>query len=115
MKLWSTSKHPRWGGRRAVAGLMLGLWLGTFALMVSPELHQFLHPDAQSANHNCLITQIQQQPLLAGFAAFTVPAAALVAVAVAWSPEIRFLPTYDYRLPPSRAPPFFFSSPTVVG
>jgi hypothetical protein len=115
MKLWSPSKHPRWGGRLAVAGLMLSLWLGTFALMVSPELHQLFHPDAQGAEHNCLVTQIQHPPLLAGFAAITVPAAALVAVALAWSPEIQFLPAYDYRLSPSRAPPFCFSSPTVVG
>src|ERR1019366_8782872 len=72
MKFWSTSKHPRWGGRLAVAALMLLLWLGTFALMVSPELHRLLHQDSQGLNHNCLITQIQQHPLLAGL---TIPPA----------------------------------------
>ena len=115
VKFWSTSKHPRWGGRLAVAGLMLVLWLGTFALTVSPELHHFLHPDAQRPDHNCLITQIQQHPLLAGFATITAPAPVPVAVEMVWRAEVQFVPACDYRLSPSRAPPFLFSSPTVVG
>jgi|ERR1035441_3392396 hypothetical protein len=115
MKFWSTSKHPRWGGRVAVAGLMLLLWVGTFALMVSPELHHLLHQDSQGLNHNCLITQIQQHPLLAGFTITTAPTLGPVSVATVWRAEVQFLPTVDYRLSPSRAPPFFFSSPTVVG
>jgi hypothetical protein len=115
VKFWSTSRHPRWGGRLAVAGLMLLLWLGTFALTVSPELHHLLHQDSQGPNHNCLITQIQQHPLLAGFAAITAPVPAPVAVAAACPAEVHFLPARDYRLSLSRAPPSLFSSPTVVG
>jgi hypothetical protein len=115
MKLWDTSRHPRWGGRLAVAALMLLLWVGTFALTVSPELHQLLHPDAQAPNHNCLITQIQQHPLLAGLAAITAPVPAPVEVPAVCRAEVQFHPACDYRLSPSRAPPFLFSSPTVVG
>jgi len=115
VKFWSTSQHPKWGGRLAVAGLMLLLWVGTFALTVSPELHRLLHQDSQGPNHNCLITQIQQHPLLAGFAAITAPAPAPTAVAGVWRAEVQFLPASDRRLTPSRAPPFSFSSSTVVG
>jgi hypothetical protein len=115
VKFWSTLKHPRAGGRLAVAGVMLALWLGTFALTVSPELHHLLHPDAQGPNHNCLITQIQQHPFLAGSVSITAPAPASVVVTVVWRAEVQFVPACDYRLSPSRAPPFLFSSPTVVG
>jgi hypothetical protein len=115
MKFWGASKHPRWGGRVAVAGLMLLLWGATFALSVSPELHHLLHRDSQGAEHHCLITQIQQHPLLAGFAIITAPTPAPVAVAAVCLAEVQFLPASDYRLSPSRAPPFQFSSPTVVG
>lgn len=115
VKFWSISEHPRAGGRLAVVGLMLLLWVGTFALTVSPELHHLLHPDSQSPNHNCLITQLQQHPLLAGFATITAPVPAPVEVSTACTAEVQFLPAYDYRLSPSRAPPFLFSSPTVVG
>jgi hypothetical protein len=115
MKLWNTSRHPRWGGRFAVAALMLLLWVGTFALTVSPELHHLLHPDSQAPNHNCLITQIQQHPVLAGFATITAPVPAPAEVPATGSAEVQFLPASDHRLSPSRAPPFLFSSPTVVG
>jgi hypothetical protein len=112
---WSISKHPRWGGRLAAAGLMLSLWVGTFALMVSPELHRLLHQDSQGPNHNCLITQIQHHPLLGGFAIITAPTPAPVTVVAVWRAEVQFLPAVDYWLSPSRAPPILFSSPTVVG
>jgi hypothetical protein len=115
VKFWSTSQHPKWGGRLAVAGLMLLLWLGTFALTVSPALHHLLHPDSQGPNHNCLITQIQQHPLLTGVAAIAAPAPVLVTAAAVCRAEVQFLPASDHRLSPSRAPPFLFSSPTVVG
>lgn len=107
--------HPRAQGRVAVAGLMLLLWAGTFALTMSPELHHLLHADSQAPNHNCLITQIQHQPLLAGIAAITAPAPTPVEVPADCLAETQFLPTCDYRLSPSRAPPFLFSLPTVVG
>ena len=115
MKFWSTSQHPKWGGRYAAAALMLLLWLGTFALTVSPELHHLLHPDSQGPNHNCLITQIQQHSLLAGIAIIPAPAPVPATVAGVRCAEVQFLPASDRRLSPSRAPPLLFSSPTVVG
>jgi hypothetical protein len=94
---------------------MLLLWIGTFALTVSPELHQLLHPDAQGSDHNCLITQLQQHTLLAGFAAIIAALPAPVVGTAVCRAEVQFVPAFDYRLSPSRAPPFLFSSLTVVG
>jgi hypothetical protein len=94
---------------------MLLVWVGTFALTVSPELHRLLHKDAQAPEHNCLITQIQQQPLLAGFSSAAAPAVAPVVAAAVCTPEVQFLPARDYRVSPSRAPPALLSSATVAG
>jgi hypothetical protein len=110
-----TSKRQRGVGQVAVALLMLLLWAGTYALTVSPELHRLLHRDAQEQNHNCLITHIQQQLLLAGLVPVTAPAPALVEVASVRPATPQFPPTHDYRLSPSRAPPHLFSSAAVAG
>ena len=115
MKFWNTSKRRRVGRRFAVAGLMLLVWVGTVALTVSPELHRLLHKDAQAPGHNCLITQIQQQPLLAGFSSVAAPTAVPVVAAAVCTPEVQFLPASDYHASPSRAPPVLLSSATVAG
>jgi hypothetical protein len=94
---------------------MLLLWIGTVALAISPALHVLFHQDAQGPDHNCLITQIQQYPLLAGLVAITAPVPALVAVAMACCAKVQLLPACDCRLAPSRAPPLLFFSTTVVG
>jgi hypothetical protein len=94
---------------------MLSLWVATVALTASPELHLLLHRDADCPNHNCLVTQIQQHSLLAAIAPITAPAPTPMVVPEVRRAEVQFVPAYDYRLSPSRAPPFFFSSLTVVG
>ncbi len=94
---------------------MLLLWLGTLALTASPQLHSLLHRDAQNLDHNCLVTQIQRGSLLAGLVAIIALLAPLTVVGVTWRANTQILPSFDYRLAPSRAPPFGFSSKTVVG
>jgi hypothetical protein len=84
---------------------MLFLWIATFALTVSPELHHLLHQDSQGSSHTCLITQLQQHQLLAGFTLVSAPVPALAIAARACAAEVQFLATIDYRLSPSRAPP----------
>ena len=115
VKFWPTSRRQRKAGRFAVAGLMLGLWLVTFAMTVSPQLHRWLHDDAQSAGHHCLVTQLQQGPLLAGLAPALMPSAPLMAVPAPGFPEFQFFSDFDYRLSPSRAPPSLIPTTTVVG
>jgi len=101
--------------RIATVGLMLSLWLGAVALAASPQLHRLIHKDAQNLSHQCLITQIKQHSLLAGFAAALTPAPPAVDAGSARSADPQSLPASDYRFSPSRAPPSVFPSSTVVG
>jgi hypothetical protein len=94
---------------------MLLLWLGTFALAASPELHRLFHPDSNSPTHHCLITQLQQHPLYVGFAAPVEPVSLPPGLATASQPEFQFLPVQDVRLALSRGPPSFVSSSPVAG
>jgi hypothetical protein len=106
-----TLERPCKFGTRAAAALMLLLWLGAFALVVSPELHEFFHKDCQSSDHNCLVTQIQQQSVLAGPAPVVIaPIAPPMVSAAVYQRDVLPLPSCDYRLTPSRAPP---STPVI--
>jgi len=87
---------------------MLAFWLCLVALTASPELHRLVHQDAQSSTHHCLITQIQHQSLLAGFVPVLVPAAPLADFGSARFFDGQSIPAVDYRLLPSRAPPFAY-------
>ena len=102
-------------GRIPTVALMLSLWLGTLALAASPQLHRLLHKDAQSLNHQCLITHIKQHSLLAGSPTVLAPTPSAVDAGFARSADPQFFPTSHYRFSPSRAPPAVFSSKTVVG
>jgi hypothetical protein len=112
---FSMSSKRQLGARRLAAGLMLFLWVGTFALAASPQLHRLLHSDAQEAGHHCLITQIQQQPLLTGFVPVVVPAAPASCAELVCRAEFQLVPSRDYLLSPSRAPPSAIPTTAVVG
>jgi hypothetical protein len=100
-----TSKHRRSGGRRAAVAVMISLWVALWALQVSPDLHRLLHEDAQSNGHTCLVTQFQRHLLLSGFVAAVAPALPDISIAPIGCGDCQLLPSYDYRLTPSRAPP----------
>jgi hypothetical protein len=104
VKWLATSKHQQRGVRFA-AGAVLLLWLVTFALGASPQLHRLLHPDADSSSHKCLITQIQQQSFAAGIHPPVAPPVPATETELVCSAEVRFLSARNYRLSPSRAPP----------
>jgi hypothetical protein len=114
VKLSAKSRWQR-GGKPFAVFLMLLLWLGTFALTASPELHRVFHPDSKNPSHRCLITQIQHQPLLAGFAAPVAPVSSPSGLAVISPSEFQFVPVQDTRLSFSRGPPSFVSSFPVAG
>ncbi len=107
--------HRRRGGMSVVVGLMLLLWLGVFASAASPELHELLHSDAQSAAHHCLITQLQQHSVLDDFVPVAVPAAPPTEAGLVCATDQQLRPLCDYRLSPSRAPPSFIPTTTVAG
>ena len=92
---------------------MFVLWLGTFALTVSPQLHRWLHEDAGSSTHTCLVTQLRHYSLLAGFAPVVAAPVVLTQTATVAFPEVQVLPSGDYRLSPSRAPPLISSIPVA--
>ena len=100
-----TSKRPRNGSRCAAVAVMFSLWVALWALEVSPDLHRFLHEDAQNPNHTCLVTQFQHHLVLSGLVAAVAPALPEVCSALPACGDFQFLPAYDYRLTPSRAPP----------
>ena len=100
-----TSKHRRNGSRRAAVAVMISLWVALWALEVSPDLHRLLHEDAQSPDHHCLVTQFQHHLLLSGFVAAAAPPLPVGSSAPLGCGDFQFLPSYDYRLTPSRAPP----------
>lgn len=101
-----TSKHSGATGTRTVAVLMFLLWLGTFALVVSPQLHELFHKDAHCSTHNCLVTHVQKQSLLTGLAP-VISVSSAPAVLCKSVEQHDFLPllSYDYRLIPGRGPP----------
>jgi hypothetical protein len=105
VKFWTTSKHRRDGSRLAAVAVMMSLWAALWALEVSPNLHHFLHEDAQGPDHHCLVTQFQHHLLLSGFVAAATPPLPVVSSAPLTCGEFQFYPSYDYRLTPSRAPP----------
>jgi len=94
---------------------MLVLWLATFALTALPQLHTLLHKDAQTLNHNCLVTQLQQHSITSAGTGILIPTPFISGLVASRPDEFPVLVSGDYRLSPSRAPPAFSSSAMVVG
>jgi hypothetical protein len=86
-----------------------------FALEACPALHQWVHPDAQTQTHNCLVTQMQKQSVLAGAAPVVAPVPPVAGLAIARRTVFQFAPACGHRLSPSRAPPPTTPSGTVAG
>ena len=105
MKLSTISKHLRVGGRITTIAVMLLAWLGVCAIEVSPELHSFLHKDAQSPAHACLVTQLQKHSIDSGFVPVVTPARSAEWNSLVTRAEVQLFASFDYRLSPSRAPP----------
>ena len=87
-----------------VVSLMFGLWLQVIALTVSPGFHEWLHEDSHSASHECPVTLLNKGSIVPGTSGVTVsvpfsPACVIVSL------ESISLPSEEYRLSHSRAPP----------
>jgi len=94
---------------------MFVLWIGTVLLASSPELHRLLPSDAQSSNHNCVVTQVREHSFLSGISIVAAAAPPTFTLASIRGSEFQFVSSSDYRLSPSRAPPSVFFSATVAG
>src|SRR5260370_6762178 len=102
-------------GRVLIATLMAGLLLGTLALSAAPQLHRLLHQDANTLNHHCLVTQLNEHAVLVGCAAVLAPAPPPISHPPICSADFQYLPTSDHRLTPSRGPPSVSCSTQVAG
>jgi len=93
--------------RRAWAVVCLALFLTVQIFAASGPLHQVIHPDAHSPQHQCVFTLFAHGQLDAA-GAFP-PLMAFVAVLCFLLPTLpsAVRSSFDYRLSPSRAPPRF--------
>jgi len=105
VKLSTISKHLSVGCRFAAIAVTLLAWLGVCAIEVSPELHSFLHKDAQNPAHNCLVTQLQKHSVDSGFVPAVAPVPSFGWNSLVSIGEIHPFALFDYRLSRSRAPP----------
>jgi len=115
VRLWLTDKRFRSAGRFAAAGFALALWLATVALAASPQLHHWLHKDAQDPHHYCLFTELNEHLLLAAFAPTVAAEPPQLAAQAQFIFASESLPSFDYTVSRGRAPPSLFSSSAVVG
>ena len=95
--------------KSALAAVLIVLLLLVSSLSVCPALHHMLHHDADDQDHACLITDFAKGQVdtaeTAPIVVFFLFSLLCAAVAVVIEP----LPSFDYRLSPSRAPPGFLS------
>jgi len=93
---------------------MAGLLLGMLAMSAAPQLHRLLHQDANTLNHHCLVTKLNEHPVLVDCATVLAPAPPPTSHPLICSAVFQYLPASDHRLTPSRGPPSL-SSITIVG
>lgn len=92
-------------GRRAWAVFSLASFLALLVFTSSPQLHKLIHPDADSADHECAITMMVHGQVNAPVA----PPVLIVFVATLLFllPPLQsaIVSSFDYRFSFSRAPP----------
>src|SRR4026207_1118018 len=97
------------GGTRAGANLvvclMFGLWLQVLALTVSPAFHEWLHTGSKSATHECPVTLLNKGNLALDSGAEITIRVPLEIASPAVALDRFWIPSENYRLSPSRAPP----------
>jgi hypothetical protein len=97
------------------AGLMLALWFALEILAVSPQLHQWLHKDSDTPNHQCFLVQLNKGSLLEASLSSPMQPPLWNGIQHCSLKQACFFPSFAYRVSPSRAPPFISSCTAVVG
>jgi len=87
-----------------MAVALLGVFLSVFALALSEALHRILHADACAPEHQCAVTTLQSGQVETPVTAIE-PVVAYVAVFFTAQPQVDFVPSVDFSLPPSCGPP----------
>ncbi len=95
---------PEWPRRLLAAGAAV-LLLTLCVLAASPQLHRWLHPDAEHSDHECAVTLFHHgvTQAVVGVALAVMPL--LLVARVALVPAGPDLVAPHYRLIPGRAPP----------
>lgn len=95
---------PEWPRRLMAAGAAV-LVLTLSVLANSPQLHRWLHPDADHSDHECAITVFHHgvTQAMVGVALVVLPLLPIARMAMA--PAEPDLVAPRYRLSPGRAPP----------
>jgi hypothetical protein len=93
------------GARRGGAGLLLCVWALLLAVVLSHDLHHWLHPDVASLQHHCVAVLVGKSECLT---APPLPSLVVVPHLIFLLPEpsqTHVRSPRDFRLSPSRAPP----------
>lgn len=100
-------RHLRnWAANRRhwMAATLLGVFLSVFTLTLSETLHRALHDEACAPSHQCAVTMLQSGQVETPVVVIE-PVVAYVAVFLAAQPQVDFVPSVDFSLPPSCGPP----------
>ena len=108
-------KRSRSAFRFALVGLVVAVWVATWAIAASPQLHRLLHQDSAHLSHFCLYTQLSQHSFLADFTpAHARPPQPFITRGPSLSGS-ESLPSFDYGVSQGRAPPSLSASVPVAG
>ena len=91
--------------RRLVATAAAVFVFAIGVVAASPALHEWLHPDAAHADHECAITLFSHGAIEPGTSAALVIVPLLLVTALTVAPEGPDLIAPRYRWSPERAPP----------
>ena len=91
-----------------MAGALLGLFLGVFALAQSESLHRHFHADAGKPHHQCAVTMLQSGQVETPVC-FVTPTPAPTITVLEVVAQTTFVPSADFSLPPSCGPPALLS------
>lgn len=102
-------------GKTGLVGLLILLWLEVTVLATSPRLHQSVHSDAASPQHECIVTLLNDGKLALNAELDLHPIPTPNAQARLPKPTSPALAALVGRLPQGRAPPANSSSESVAG
>lgn len=103
-KATESREIPLW--KRLAAGFFLVAFLAIHAVSVSEKLHHAVHHDAAETNHKCVFVQVSNGQCLC--VADNPPSLSLPLIreaTVIFAFSFAILPSQQYLLLPSRAPP----------
>ena len=97
--------HWKHLSKSALAGLLVALLVMASLFSASSAFHQWLHHDAAQQNHQCAVTLLEKHQVLSNDICPAFGATDLGLILTVLPAQTIALPSADYCLSPSRAPP----------